>query len=45
MSSWFKVDVKTFPCSELTACDRLAIFLCQKPMVYTRSTMVMKGVF
>jgi hypothetical protein len=45
MSSWLKVDVKIFPCPELTACGKLAIFLCQKPTIYNRSTMVMGGVF
>ncbi len=34
---------RKFSCLELTACGRLAIFLCQKSMAYNRSTMVMGG--
>jgi len=43
MSSWLKSDVKKISCSELTACGRLAIFLCQKSTASNRSAGVMEA--
>jgi hypothetical protein len=45
MSSWLKVAMKIYACSQLTAYGRSAIFTCQKPMACNRLAMVMGGVF
>jgi hypothetical protein len=45
MSNWLKIDVKISPCLEPTACDRSAIFICQKLTTCNIFAVVMGGVF